>query len=455
MKILFVVHGYPPENVAGTEVYTFNLVREFSKKHSIFVFHRSQVAAGKEYVIAKRVQNGATVYSIKNTFNACLSFEYTYNNHLIDECFGRLLDEIRPDIVHFQHLLYLSAGMVKEAKKRELPVVFTLNDYWLFCPQGQLFRNNKDICGGKTIDQCIKCIPYQLSLFKNLVSAYSITRRFFPPAIFRLIKNIYLCFTKILYLTDRKARYMLLRRKDFLSQIREDIDVYISPSKFMKEVSLTFGLSSDKIRVCGYGFAARNFTVISKESQGRLCFGFIGNLMPAKGPHVLIKSFNRIKSPRAELKVYGSTASYKGSLLDYGRNLRSLAKNENIKFMGEFSNERVQEIMKGIDVLVVPSIWGENSPLVIQEAFLSGIPVIASRIGGIRELIDDGANGLLFNPNDDNDLLDKMSYLINNPDVVERLKTRIPRVKTIEDNVLELETLYGGLLKRTVCEGVN
>ena len=72
--------------------------------------------------------------------------------------------------------------------------------------------------------------------------------------------------------------------------------------------------------------------------------------------------------------------------------------------MGEFKHSRIAEIFSEIDVLVVPSVWYENSPLVIQEAFLAGTPVIASDIGGIPELVKDKENGLLFKANDDNDL---------------------------------------------------
>ena len=85
--------------------------------------------------------------------------------------------------------------------------------------------------------------------------------------------------------------------------------------------------------------------------------------------------------------------------------------------MGGFVNADVQNIFREIDVLVVPSIWYENAPLVIQEAFLSRTPVIASRIGGIPELVKDGVNGLLFDAGDPRDLKAKLEYVMNYPEV--------------------------------------
>ncbi len=98
--------------------------------------------------------------------------------------------------------------------------------------------------------------------------------------------------------------------------------------------------------------------------------------------------------------------------------------------------------MANIDVLLVPSIWLENAPLVIQEAFLSKTPVIASRIGGIPELVTDGINGLLLNPGDIKDLKEKIEYIIRNPEVIKKFKESIPEVKSIEENAKEMEEIY-------------
>jgi glycosyltransferase involved in cell wall biosynthesis len=116
--------------------------------------------------------------------------------------------------------------------------------------------------------------------------------------------------------------------------------------------------------------------------------------------------------------------------------------------MNEFDNQEIASIFQKIDVLVVPSLWPENSPLVIHEAFLTRTPVIASRIGGISEIVTDGVNGLLFNPGDVNELKEKMQYLIDNPDIIERLRANIPKTRSMEDNGREMEEIYADLLKK-------
>ncbi len=96
----------------------------------------------------------------------------------------------------------------------------------------------------------------------------------------------------------------------------------------------------------------------------------------------------------------------------YGRDLRPMATNPSIAFMGSFANDQVADVLSQIDVLVVLSIWYENSPLTIHEAFMAGIPVIASNIGGMAEHVHHMENGLLFEVGDPADLRQKTIYLL-------------------------------------------
>ena len=114
--------------------------------------------------------------------------------------------------------------------------------------------------------------------------------------------------------------------------------------------------------------------------------------------------------------------------------------------MGGYNNEDIAKIFSEIDVLVVPSIWYENSPLVIQEAFLAKVPVIASWIGGIPELVQNGINGLLFKPGDKKELQEKMEYVIGNPDFLRKARENIPIIETIEVHTKKMEMLYRELL---------
>lgn len=443
MKIIHVVHNLPPYNAAGTEVYTYNLCRELAKKHEVFIFHRVNDLRKKEYELTHSDFNNLSVFTINNTFRLYESFESTYKNKAIAEKFGRVLDEVKPDIVHIQHLLYLSAEIIREAKKRNIPVVFTLQDYWLMCSQGQLLKCNQFSCKSVISYECVECVFNQLSIKKNVFITYYLLKKYIPGFLFQIIEDIYLSFCKLFFLNKVKSIKLIEERSDYIKNICSEIDMFIAPSQFLKDKFVDFGIPENKIIFLAYGFNLDLFQNFNKNRDGKLRFGFIGNIIPAKGIHVLIKSFNKIRNNKIELKIYGQSISYKDAFGNYLKYIKKIKKNKNIRFMGGFDNKDISRIFSEIDVLIVPSIWHENSPLVIQEAFAAKTPVIASRVGGIPELIEDSVNGLLFSDKEENDdLCGKINLLVSNPALIEKMAQRIQPPKKIEKNAEEIEAIY-------------
>ena len=202
MKILQIVHGFPPKNIAGAEVYARNLSSELAKNHEVFVFHRVNDPHKKEFLAEEKNLGGLTVFTINNTFRKCVSFEETYKNNKIAEAFGKILDRTAPDIVHIQHLLYLSFGIVEEAKRRKIPIVFTLHDYLLLCPQGQLLRNNLSVCSQESLCACRDCIPHLLSIQKFKLGAYFLMGKILPDPMVQFFKKIYLYYTSLTILKN-------------------------------------------------------------------------------------------------------------------------------------------------------------------------------------------------------------------------------------------------------------
>lgn len=444
-----MVHGFPPESIAGTEVYTYNLSKALSRNHEVFVFYRTADILRKEYEISRCEAEGLNLFSINNNFRDYASFEATYKDEQIAKSFGQFLDEIKPDIVHVQHLLYLSARMIEEAKERSIPVIFTLNDYWLICPQGQLFRDNKLVCDGHgEALKCSDCVLYQLGIQKNISSIYTVVKKIAPEWLFQVVKNLYLVYAKYAYLNNEKTRNFIKERMDFMRGICCKVDLFIAPSKFLRKIFIAFGIPEEKIKWVPYGFDLRRAARLPKTPSPVLRFGFIGNLMPAKGAHVLIKSFCSLQTNEAELKIFGKAFSYKSALGNYVGNLKKMARGKKIEFMGEFDNARIGKILANIDVLVVPSLWYENAPLVIQEAVLAGTPVIASRIGGIPELVKDGEMNFLFEPGNARDLMEKLRYAIEHRDIFNKLGFFSPEVKSITENAGEMTDIYHCVLKQ-------
>jgi len=152
----------------------------------------------------------------------------------------------------------------------------------------------------------------------------------------------------------------------------------------------------------------------------------------------------------SELKIYGSPARDP----KYYKELeQSAAGDKRIRFMGPFEGEKVGWILSEVDVLVVPSAWYENTPLVIYEAFAAKTPVVATDLGGMSEVIEHGKNGLLFPLEDVGGLADRLRRLAEDRALIGRLRDGIGPVRTVKENVDELERLYNTLMERKGTAG--
>lgn len=418
MKILQIAHSFPPESMTGSEIYAYNLSLSLAKNHTVSIFYRVDNPEQEEYEVIKDNYNGLTVYKINNTLKYYRSLKKIYNNKDIENKFLAVLKEAEPDIIHMHHLLFLSTGIIHEIKKQGIPIVFTLHDYWLVCQNGKLLKNNLRLCKDPVNANCLFCSIRFFNL-KNL------SKKLF----YFLIQNMV-----------SKARNIELEN------IYKDVDLFISPSIFLLNKFIELGMPSAKIIHSGHGINIDLFNDIKKTKSDKIRFGFIGTLIPSKGAHILIKAFNKIKEDKATLKIYGKSFTGNRIFGYYYKIKRMARRNKDIIFMDVFDNKNISDIFKEIDVLIFPSIWHENSPLVLHEAILSKTPVIASDIGGVKELIN-CYNGILFNVGDVKGLQEKMQYIIDKPENIERLKNDTPKVKSIKDNAKELEEIYSSILK--------
>ncbi len=447
MKIVQVIHGFPPYAMAGSEIYTYHLSQELLKSHEVYIFCRVSDCSREEYATDQYIYDGLTVFTLNNTFRYCDIFEKTYKNDIISGIFGNFLDRIRPDIVHFGHLTCLSTTFIREAKKRTISVVFTLHDYWLLCQRGQFLKRDLLICPEQNDRECAKCLvePYAAFWGKKgrLISLWKKnTRDFFGVSLW--LKTIF----QKLKATGEKENIALIR--DRMKHIYEEIelvDTFISPSKYMMNQFCNHAIPTKKIVYLDYGFDISGFEYRERTKSDRIRFGYLGTLIPSKGIHLLIEAFNtiRIQDKDIELKIYGKEVPYEG-FPHYGDSLRSMVKTENIKFMGEYHFKKIAQILSEIDIVVVPSLWNENSPLVIHEAFLAKVPVIASRCGGITELVQHGMNGFLFERGNIDDLRMAMETVIQSPQILEKFRQHIPQVKTIQENTEEIINIYNALV---------
>jgi glycosyltransferase involved in cell wall biosynthesis len=226
-------------------------------------------------------------------------------------------------------------------------------------------------------------------------------------------------------------------------QVFDAVDLFVAPSAFMAAEYQRLGIDSTKMRISDYGFVPLRRKA-REAARAPLRIGYVGTLVWHKGVHVLLEAASRLPAGAYELTIFGALDVFP----DYVAMLRRQAAGLPVRFAGAFDRDEAAEIYSRIDVLVVPSLWLENSPLVIHEAFMAGVPVVGARIGGIIDLIDDQRTGLLYDPASPAELEALLRGIIERPERLAALARALPEVKSIADDAREWEAAYNVLLSR-------
>jgi glycosyltransferase involved in cell wall biosynthesis len=215
------------------------------------------------------------------------------------------------------------------------------------------------------------------------------------------------------------------------------VDLFIAPSPSIAAEYETLGIQKAKIRISDYGFPL----VPNREPRRPrrpLLIGYVGTLVWHKGVHVLLAAARLLGSAGYELHVYGDVHVDPG----YARSLERGAVGLPVFLHGGFEREALAQVFDSFDVLVVPSIWLENSPLVVHEAFMFGVPVVGSRIGGTADLIQDGVNGFLYDPESADQLAGVLRQLIEAPERLAALVRHAPPLRSLEEDARGWEAIY-------------
>jgi len=438
--------------MAGTELYTYYLAQALKDRgHEVVVFHRVADPDAPEYELTEGQYEGLRMFRVNNTWRRVTDFSMTYRNEAIAARFAEILDQTRPAVVHVQHLTCLSTSLIAQCDQRRIPSVMTLNDYWLLCQRGQLLQGDLSLCSGPDDDKCARCLAPQIHSLSPAVRRapfLSTTLARAGNAWWgrggRVVSHAW-ARLQARWQPDQTVAAIRQRRLH-VAEMLDKVDLFLAPSHFLRETFLRVGLPAEKIRYSDNGMNLKLFAGFQRTPSDRLRFGFTGILIPSKGVHVLVEAFNGIDPAQASLHIWGMDLPYDG-YEHYGQELRQRATNPSIHFMGPYANTDVARVLAEIDVLVVPSIWYENSPLTIHEAFLSRTPVIATDLGGMAEYVQHSVNGLLFAPRGVADLRAKMQQVLDDPLLLDRLRQGIGTFKSIEENAAELEEIYIRLVR--------
>ena len=441
MRVLIVAHGFPPSGRGGAELYAQTHASALiGSGDDVLVLAREADSSRDEFGLRRETRDGVNVAWVNNTFASVRSFRDTYTDERIDAVAARVMDEFKPDVAHVHHLTCLSTTIVNEFAARNVPVFCTLHDYWFLCHRGQLLDRALQPCADTAT--CTNCLGPE---------AYA------SPAVFRgraaIVPVLRLLPDRLLSTVRDGGRVFrpgsgddpAAARRDHMRGVLQLITHFFAPSVFLRDRFIAAGVDASRISVSEYGWSLPEPTTSAplenKRPETALQVGFIGSLMVSKAPHLLLEATAQLPAGSCATHIFGDHADYHADR-SYRDRMAPLLKQPRVVFHGSIDRAGLRTALAQIDVLVVPSIWPENSPLVIREAFIAGVPVIASRIGGIPETVSDGVNGLLVEPGNATDLTRALRRLVDEPALLQRLRAGIPAVRTIDDDVRAMREMY-------------
>jgi glycosyltransferase involved in cell wall biosynthesis len=240
------------------------------------------------------------------------------------------------------------------------------------------------------------------------------------------------------------------QRPDILRDALNRTKSVMIPTVLMKDIFVENGINPQLIEHVPFGLDTASLIAHQTKTRSQhVTFGFIGTIFEHKGLDLLVEAFQNLPpdSP-ARLKIYGDLKQFP----EYGKRIEDMVvcagrASAEIEFCGTFPNSQLGSVLQNLDVLVVPSRWYENTPLVIQSAFATKTPVVATNLGGMSELIKHEQNGLLFELNDANSLKVQLERLITDRQLLEKITANIGAERTIEEMVDDIENVYEKVLR--------
>lgn len=419
MKILIINYRFFISG--GPERYMFNLIELLEKKgHEIIPFsinyRKNRETKFKKYFVSP-ISSEEEIYfredkkNIKSLLKALSRTFYSIETY---KKLNQLIREVKPDfaiVLHYQRKL--SPSVIDCLYKNRIPFVVRLSDFAMICPNAHFIRNN-NIC-----EECLS---------KGLFSSvkYSCVQN---SKLAALINYLSLLFQKQIKIFDK-------------------ISFFIVPSKFTIEKHIAGGFKSEKFIHVPTFINVTNPYIIKKKNNIVL---YIGRLERIKGVHILLEAATFLKNEKININIIGDGDK------QYIEELKSYCiKNQliNVTFFGFLDRkEEIFKLYKEALVTIIPSLWYENQPNSALESMANGVPVIASNIGSLREIIIDGVNGYLFKMGDSLDLSIKIKNILHNPNYEALQKGAIEYIEKYHSPELHYNKLIE--IYNRIKEGIN
>ncbi|PTW44158.1 glycosyltransferase family 4 protein [Rhodovulum kholense] len=416
MKALIISHAHPDFSIGGAQVASYNLHRGLRQQPGWTSHYLAGIGApvmphrDTPLMAMDRAPDESLFWS--NDFDWFHLGSKDVGGLMAH--FERFLAELKPDVVNMHHVMGFGVQAIRSIRRAlaDVPIVYTLHEYLPICAHhGQMIKP-------KTHALCLKATPSDCGM----------------------------CFPEI-------GAANLLRREAFIKSFFAEVDAFVSPSHFLLSRFADWGLPQDKLVMIENGLDAGTPAPLRPLAPGgrRNRFAYFGQLNPFKGIKVLIDAVTRIPEPvwgDSILNVYGGNLEHQPE--DFQASVKDLFRQagRRVRFRGSYKSHEMPDLMRDADWMIIPSTWWENAPVVIQESFFHGRPIIASDIGGMAEKVRHGVDGLHFKVSNADSLAETMTQAILQPRLWDRLHAGIRPPTTADEAGARHAELFGKLLAR-------
>jgi glycosyltransferase involved in cell wall biosynthesis len=419
-RVLYVLHNHPTLFPGGAEQYALELFEALRGSDEIEpllvarIGRMSMQEGNRPGTPFSTVDGEPDQYFLFTESEPVFDYLFgtSHDKALYTTYFADFLATYKPDVVHFQHTLHMGYDLVSTVRRvlPETPILYTLHEYLPICHrEGQMLRTplkNEELCLKASPRRCNECFP------------------------------------------DIPSGEFFLRER-FIKTHLANVDLFIAPSHFLRQRYIDWGISPDRIVFEDYGRRPAVKLAEIDADRPRSRFGYFGQFNPYKGVETLLTAMSSFEArPDIQLRLHGANLDQQTT--EFQDNFAALLEQAeaNVTLVGSYHPSDLPWLMRDIDWAVVSSRWWENSPLVIQEAFMQGRPVICSGVGGMAEKVTNGVNGLHFNVGDADSLAATIERAASEPGLWERLREGIPDILTIEEHISNLTRMYSDLRDR-------
>ncbi len=394
-RILVISHGHPDFSLGGAEIAAYNLFNAYKQHPEVedtWFLARADRGRGATGQIRKRRENEYLWEQGIGDWHLLKAEQ----QQSLTTWFTDLILALKPTIVHMHHYAHMGVEFIRVIKQinPEIRIFFTIHEYMAICKHnGQMVKTGEGhkLCSSESYDECHQCYPQHTA------------------------EDFWL-------------------RKHYIKSHFDLIEGFISPSEFLRQRYIQWGIDESKIIVIENG--QQDIETLSPrelaDGETRNRFAYFGQVNPYKGIDVLLQALLSLKKKQRKklvVEIHGANLEQQtGEFQDKVKAMASeLIEEGCLRWVGPYRPDEQMKRMQNIDWVIVPSIWWENSPMVIQEAFVAGRPLIVSDIGGMAEKVRDGVDGVHFSAGNPVDLGIKLLNLSGNSEVWDELREGISK----------------------------